>query len=158
MDIKIYLSPRAAHPLIPIKKKCKSTAMETNRTYTAIIIDDEDYSLARTAECIARRKELVLKKSYTDPQLALSELLKENICYDFAFIDVHMPGLKGTELLPQLTHLIARPVYTTSEFVSRSPLYNPEKDNYLYKPFGQQQFDKKIDEILAKAEGDHAPK
>ncbi len=88
-------------------------------SYTFIIIDDEWHAIEYLTDCIATMPRLALIKAYTDPELALRELLQMPTQVDFLFTDVEMGHLNGLDLAAQIKHHIKFVVLTVNK-VSRN--------------------------------------
>ena len=62
-----------------------------------IIVDDDDAQIDNLERELAKYKELEVIRKYTDPVKFVLE--QKKLDYDFAFLDIEMPALKGIEIL-----------------------------------------------------------
>jgi DNA-binding LytR/AlgR family response regulator len=69
---------------------------------TCVAVDDEPFALRLISDDIGKVPFLKLKKGFTSPSEALVFIQQEKI--DLLFLDVQMPGLKGTEFLRKLSN------------------------------------------------------
>ena len=117
----------------------------------AYLVDDEPPALDRLARMLERTGRVQIIGSSTDPVNALAEVSTRRP--DLLFLDIHMPGLSGFELLAQLP---VQPlvVFTTAYDRYALNAFQTNSIDYLLKPIEPEQ----LDRALAKAErfGGHA--
>jgi two-component system, LytTR family, response regulator len=110
---------------------------------TAVIADDEALARSRIAELLARRGGVrVLAQCATGPATADAvRALKP----DILFLDVHMPGLDGFEVLATLRPE-ERPIVIFSTAYDEYALaaFEVHAVDYLLKPFADQRFDESL--------------
>ena len=104
-----------------------------------VIVDDEPLARARIRSFLADHPSVELAGEYGDGVKALCAIKRE--CPDIAFLDVEMPGLRGTELLSQIPPE-ARPtvVMTTAHDRFAVDAFALEVTDYLVKPFDRERF------------------
>lgn len=113
----------------------------------AIIIDDESHCVAYLEAVLARYcPEVELLASFTDPRLALADLVKTPI--DLLFLDIEMPGMNGFDLL---AHFAPAPdfsvVFTTAYDQYAIRAFKFGAIDYLLKPIQRQELTETISRI-----------
>lgn len=111
----------------------------------AALVDDEPLALERLGRMLEAtgRAETVL--TATDPAEALEAL--QRIPVDVLFLDIHMPGLSGFELLGRLPSPPAV-VFTTAHPEHALQAFRADSLDYLLKPVRQEH----LEQALVKAE------
>jgi two-component system, LytTR family, response regulator len=105
---------------------------------SAVAIDDESPALDIIQMYAEKLPFLQLEKCFTDPKEGLHYIFQNQP--DLIFLDINMPGLKGTELAKIIQPLGKSFVFTTahSEFALQG--YELQALDYLLKPFGFERF------------------
>ncbi|MGM9476839.1 LytR/AlgR family response regulator transcription factor [Pedobacter sp. GSP4] len=116
--------------------------------FSCIIVDDEPIALKLLAGCIGKISSLNLVKAYSDPVLALQEIITSENMVDFAFIDVEMPGLNGVLLAEKIAHKANNIVLVSAHIVYAIDGYNVNAKHFLYKPFDFESFESMIGRII----------
>jgi len=101
----------------------------------AIVVEDSRLAREGLLRLLSEFKQLDLVGSADHPDSALSLILEHRP--DVLFLDIHMPGRSGFELLDELDYC-PQVIFTTaySEYAYRSFDYNPV--DYLLKPISPQ--------------------
>jgi two-component system LytT family response regulator len=111
----------------------------------AYLVDDEPPALARLRRMLAATGRVEVVGACRDPVEAIQELRRAPP--DLLFLDIHMPGLSGFELLAGLPHqpLV---VFTTAYDQHALEAFQTNSVDYLLKPIEPQ----RLDRALQKAE------
>ena len=120
----------------------------------AYLVDDEPLALKRLARMLeASPGRVRICGSNTDPVNALEELRSGEPAPDVLFLDIHMPGLSGFELLAELAE---QPMIIVTTAYDRYALdaFQVNSIDYLLKPIEPEH----LDRALAKAERMSGPK
>jgi len=112
-----------------------------------IIIDDEDFSIQIITSYIDLFPQINLKTFYTDPRIALQELMNAPP-FDILFLDIDMPGMSGLELARALRHKIKKLIFTTSHSKYAFEAFEVEADAFLLKPFSFTKFSLTIARLI----------
>jgi len=107
--------------------------------YTCIIIDDEPHSIENLKKYIDSFPGLMLIRSYTDPLLALKEILQSE-SVDLILLDVDMPKINGIELSKEIRQKTRRLVFTTGHTRYGYEAIKVNADDYLLKPYTLAEF------------------
>lgn len=110
-----------------------------------IIVEDEPPARMKLAAFIERCPELRLKHTFTDASSALAYITEYPDC--LMFLDIHLEGLSGIQLLKQLIH--APKIIITSayeEYALQGYEYNVS--DYLLKPYSFERFRRSVDKII----------
>lgn len=110
-----------------------------------IIVEDEPPARMKLAAFIERCPELELVDTFTDGNTAL-EFLRQNQI-DLMFLDIHMDGISGIQVLEQLQHppcVIITSAY--EEYALKGFEYNVT--DYLLKPYPFDRFRKGVEKVL----------
>lgn len=107
--------------------------------YTCIIIDDETHAIEGLERYIATMSELEVVKTYTEPLLALKEILKSPPV-DVIFLDVDMPMISGLELAKEIRGKTQKLVFTTGHRAHAYEAFEVQADAYLLKPYSLGKF------------------
>lgn len=123
--------------------------------YTYIIIDDESLIRKGTIKKIERVRQdvsCIAEASEGAEGIALIEQLRP----DFAIIDMQMPGMNGTELLPHLAeHYPDMPLIVISGYQNFDYLkhaFSADAVDYLLKPFSREAIGGCVEKALLKLE------
>jgi len=107
--------------------------------YTCIIIDDEPHSIESLKKYIDSFPGLILIQSYTDPLLALKEILQAEPV-DLILLDIDMPKINGIELSKEIRQQAKRLVFTTGHTQYGYEAIKVKADDYLLKPYTLAEF------------------
>jgi two-component system LytT family response regulator len=120
----------------------------------AYVVDDEPLALKRLIRMLDAYPERVrICGSNTDPVDALEELRGGEPKPDVLFLDIHMPGLSGFELLAELAEQ-PMVVFTTAYDQYALEAFQVNSIDYLLKPIEPEH----LDRALTKAERMAGPK
>ena len=110
----------------------------------AIVIEDSRLAREGLLRLLSEFKQLDLVGSADHPDTALALISKQKP--DVLFLDIHMPGRSGFELLDELDYS-PQVIFTTaySEYAYRSFDYNPV--DYLLKPISPQRLATAIEKL-----------
>jgi len=112
-----------------------------------LIAEDEPHSLERLKGVLAARPDLELVGEATDgpSAVALIEALKPELL----FLDIHMPGCDGFEVLARITH---RPlvVFVTAYDEYALKAFDANAVDYLLKPSSRERILEAVDRVLAR--------
>jgi two-component system LytT family response regulator len=111
----------------------------------AYLVDDEPLALERLSRMLVSTGRVHVAGAKTNPAKALEEL--REVCPDLLFLDIHMPGLSGFELLAELSEqpLV---IFTTAYDRYALEAFRVNSIDYLLKPIEPDQ----LDRALTKAE------
>ena len=111
----------------------------------AFLVDDEPLALERLSRMLEATGRVEIAGSNTDPVSALEQLRR--LVPEVLFLDIHMPGLSGFELLAELP---AQPlvIFTTAYDRYALEAFRVNAIDYLLKPIEPEL----LDRALAKAE------
>jgi len=97
-----------------------------------IVDDDPDANIALSK--LLYQQGLVPYKTYTDPLLALSDILSHNGFIEIAFLDVDMPLLSGLELAERIKGKVHFVVFVTAFREYSLKAFRVNAIQYLIKP------------------------
>lgn len=108
-----------------------------------IIIDDEETARAILQQLVSENTHLDLKGSFNSAMEAI-KFLNKNAYIDLIFLDIHMPGFTGFDLIETLQNP-PRIILTSSDknFALAAFEYEMIVD-YLVKPFTRERFEKAL--------------
>lgn len=118
----------------------------TERTYTAIIVDDEDLARAVVAEHLASHPEIQVVASCPNGFEAVKACAEHKP--DLMFLDIQMPKLTGFEVL-ELLDPQPTVVFITAYDQHALKAFEVHAVDYLLKPFGADRFEEAL--VRAKA-------
>lgn len=120
----------------------------------AIVVEDSRLAREGLLRMLSEFKELDMVGSADHPDSAL-KLIKDKRP-DVLFLDIHMPGQSGFDLLDQLDY-IPQVIFTTaySEYAYRSFDYNPI--DYLLKPISTERLAGAIDKLSVREDLEPEP-
>ncbi|HLO66535.1 MAG TPA: response regulator [Holophaga sp.] len=125
----------------------------TERTYTAVIVDDEDLARAVVAEHLAAHPEIQVVASCPNGFEAVKACAEHRP--DLLFLDIQMPKLTGFEVL-ELLDPQPTVVFITAYDQHALKAFEVHAVDYLLKPFGADRFEEAL--VRAKARcGQGAP-
>jgi two-component system, LytTR family, response regulator len=106
------------------------------------MVDDEPLALDRVARLLEATGRVEIAGSATDPVEALEDLRRQTV--DLLFLDIHMPGLSGFELLAELP---AQPmiVFTTAYDRYAVDAFKVNSIDYLLKPIEPEHLERTLD-------------
>lgn len=107
------------------------------KTYSCIIIDDEELARELLINFIQRIDHLELKGTYSNPVNALSDLKGDSV--DIIFLDIQMPEMTGIEFLKTLSDSPVV-IFTTAYDKYAITSYEFSVIDYLLKPFSFTRF------------------
>ena len=120
----------------------------------AYLVDDEPLALKRLTRMLEAYPDRVrICGSNTDPVDALEELRSVEPAPDVLFLDIHMPGLSGFELLAELPEQ-PMVIFTTAYYRYALEAFQVNSIDYLLKPIEPEH----LDRALTKAERMSGPK
>ena len=122
------------------------------KTIKTVIIDDERLAREEVKRALEMHQEfeIIGEASHVDEAITLIEELKP----DVLFLDIHMPGKSGFDLLEELT-TVPEVVFTTAYDQYAVKAFELNALDYLVKPLREERFSKTIEKVkveLAKKE------
>jgi two-component system, LytTR family, response regulator len=114
------------------------------RPLRAFLIDDEPLSVKRLARMLEATGRVEIVGRATDPQKGLKQVAAEPV--DVVFLDIHMPGLSGFEVVERLP---AGPlvVFTTAYDQHAVQAFELNAVDYLLKPIERARLDRTLDRV-----------
>lgn len=111
----------------------------------AFLVDDEPLALKRLARMLEATGRVNVVGRATDPEKALKQLAIERA--DVLFLDIHMPGLDGFEVVERLP---AGPmvVFTTAYDQHAVHAFETNALDYLLKPIERERLDRTLDRVI----------
>lgn len=108
------------------------------------LVDDETLALERLARMLRETGRVEIVGAESDPESALEQLNQNPV--DALFLDIHMPGLSGFDLLQQLTWqpLV---VFTTAHDDYALQAFEVHSIDYLLKPIEPEQLDRALNKL-----------
>src|SRR3982750_1482359 len=107
--------------------------------YKCIIIDDEPQAIEGLKTYLAATPQLELLASYTDPVIALKEIVeRDNV--DLIFLDVDMPKINGIELAKVIRNKTKKLIFTTAHTKYAFDAFEADADAFLWKPYSLGKF------------------
>lgn len=119
--------------------------------YKCIIVDDEQHAIQLISDYIQETPRLQLANTYQNSAEVLSQLQQEDEI-DIAFIDIHMPGISGIELIPHLKSLVKHIVIVSGYPEFGVKAFELQVSDFLLKPFTIKSFNRSIDKIVTYSE------
>jgi two-component system, LytTR family, response regulator len=121
----------------------------TARSLSAFLIDDEPLALKRLARMLSATGRVEILGSATDPAQGLHEVAAHPV--DVLFLDIHMPGLSGFQVVERIP---AGPmvVFTTAHDEHAVRAFEVNAVDYLLKPVERARLDKALDRVAARRE------
>lgn len=99
-----------------------------------IIVDDDLEAINMLATLMQAHRGFMLQKSYTDPQLALMDILLQKEVIDIAFLDIDMPLLSGLELAKRIQGKVRFVVIVTAFREYSLDAFEVNAMQYFIKP------------------------
>ncbi|MGK0447932.1 MAG: two-component system LytT family response regulator [Polaribacter sp.] len=114
------------------------------KRYKTIIIDDERLAREEVKRALEKHQEfeIIGEASHVDEAITLIEALKP----DILFLDIHMPGKSGFDLLEELTN-VPDVVFTTAYDEYAVKAFEMNALDYLVKPLRDERFSKTIEKV-----------
>ena len=113
-------------------------------TFKTIIIDDERLAREEVKRALANHPEFIIVGEASNVDAALELLDKEKP--DIIFLDIHMPGKSGFDLLEELT-TVPEVVFTTAYDQYAVKAFELNALDYLVKPLREERFLKTIEKV-----------
>ena len=112
--------------------------------YKTIIIDDERLAREEVKRALEKHQEfeIIGEASHVDEAIALIDALNP----DILFLDIHMPGKSGFDLLEELTN-VPDVVFTTAYDQYAVKAFEMNALDYLVKPLRDERFSKTIEKV-----------
>ena len=114
------------------------------KRYRTIIIDDERLAREEVKRALQKHHEfdIVGEASHVDEAITIMNALKP----DLLFLDIHMPGKSGFDLLEELT-TVPDVVFTTAYDQYAVKAFEMNALDYLVKPLRDERFSKTIEKV-----------
>jgi len=114
------------------------------KRYKSIIIDDERLAREEVKRALEKHQEfeIIGEASHVDEAIFLIEKLQP----DILFLDIHMPGKSGFDLLEELTN-VPDVVFTTAYDQYAVKAFEMNALDYLVKPLRDERFSKTIEKV-----------
>ena len=114
------------------------------KRYKTIIIDDERLAREEVKRALEKHLEfeIIGEASHVDEAIPLIEEIKP----DILFLDIHMPGKSGFDLLEELTN-VPDVVFTTAYDQYAVKAFEMNALDYLVKPLRDERFSKTIEKV-----------
>ena len=114
------------------------------KTYTTLIIDDERLAREEVRRALASYSEFEIVGEANNAEKAL-DLIEESQP-DIIFLDIHMPGKSGFDLLEELT-TVPEVVFTTAYDQYAVQAFEVNALDYLVKPLREERFAKTMERV-----------
>ena len=115
----------------------------------AFLVDDEPLALKRLARLLEATKRVEIVGRATDPKQAITQLAE--IPVDVVFLDIHMPGLSGFQVVERLP-ATCMVVFTTAYDQHAVAAFEVNAVDYLLKPIERERLSQALDRIAARRE------
>lgn len=116
-----------------------------------IIVDDEPHARRYLSDLLKEDEEIELLDELKNGREALAYLEKNRI--DLVFLDIHMPGINGLEVIQQMPDSHAPfIIFTTAYDQYAITAFEASAMDYLLKPFDKQRLAKSLDRIKEQME------
>ncbi|NOW98837.1 LytTR family DNA-binding domain-containing protein [Mucilaginibacter sp. SG564] len=119
-----------------------------------LIVDDEPHAIAVLEKYLAQFNQMELIGKCSDAIQAFQLLQQKQV--DLMFLDIKMPGIKGTDLLRSLKNP-PRVIFTTAYSEYALEGFELNAVDYLLKPISFERFLRAVDKIYQLAESRHNP-
>lgn len=118
--------------------------MTTSRPIRAFLIDDESLALKRLARLLEATDRAEIVGRATDPERGYKQVAAAEV--DVLFLDIHMPGLSGFQVVERLP---AGPlvVFTTAYDQHAVQAFEANAFDYLLKPIEPGRLDRTLDRV-----------
>ena len=116
----------------------------------AFVLDDEPLAVKRLARMLEATGRVEIVGRATDPEDGLAQVAAQAV--DVLFVDIHMPGLTGFQVVERLP---AGPmiVFTTAHDQHAVQAFEVNAVDYLLKPIERERLDRALDRLLARRAG-----
>ena len=116
----------------------------------AFLIDDEPLALERLARMLGATGRVEVVGRATDPQRGLRQVATTAV--DVLFLDIHMPGLTGFEVVERLAAQAEAPpvVFTTAYDQHAVRAFEANAIDYLLKPIERARLDRTLERVAAR--------
>ncbi len=113
----------------------------------AFLIDDEPLAVKRLARMLEATGRVQIVGRATDPEKGLKQVAAQAV--DALFLDIHMPGLTGFQVVERLP---AGPmvVFTTAYDQHAVQAFETNAVDYLLKPIERERLDRALDRLAAR--------
>jgi two-component system LytT family response regulator len=115
----------------------------------AFLVDDEPLALKRLARLLEATKRVEIVGRATDPKQALAQLAAAPV--DVVFLDIHMPGLSGFQVVEQLPAK-SMVVFTTAYDQHAVAAFEVNAVDYLLKPIERERLQQALDRLTVRRE------
>ena len=121
--------------------------MTTGRSIRAFLLDDEPLALKRLARMLEASGRVEIVGRASDPDEGLRQVAAQPV--DVLFLDIHMPGLSGFQVVERLP---AGPmvVFTTAYDQHAVQAFEVNAIDYLLKPIDRERLDRTLDRVVAR--------
>ena len=116
----------------------------------AYLIDDEPLALKRLARMLEATGRVEIVGRATDPAEGLREVIARPV--DVLFLDIHMPGLSGFEVVERVPPGPAV-VFTTAHDKHALQAFEVNAIDYLLKPIERARLDRALDRLAGRRNG-----
>lgn len=113
----------------------------------AFLIDDEPLALKRLARMLEATGRVEIVGRATDPQRGLKQVAAEPV--DVLFLDIHMPGLSGFQVVERLP-VGPMVVFTTAYDQHAVQAFEVNAVDYLLKPVERERLDQTLDRVAGR--------
>ena len=116
----------------------------------AFVIDDEPLAVKRLARMLEATGRVEIVGRATDPEDGLEQVAAQAV--DVLFMDIHMPGLTGFQVVERLP---AGPmiVFTTAHDQHAVQAFEVNAVDYLLKPIERERLDPALDRLVERRAG-----
>lgn len=126
--------------------------MTGSRPIRAFLIDDEPLALKRLARMLEATGRVEIVGRASDPQRGLRQVASTGA--DVLFLDIHMPGLSGFEVVERLPPG-PRVVFTTAYDQHAVQAFETSAIDYLLKPIEPARLDRTLDRVASRLDEAH---
>jgi two-component system LytT family response regulator len=116
----------------------------------AFLVDDEPLALNRLARMLEATARVEIVGRATDPARALAQLAATPA--DVIFLDIHMPGLSGFQVVERLP-TGSRVVFVTAYDQHAVQAFEANAVDYLLKPVERGRLDRTLDRVVSRGDG-----
>src|SRR5439155_6781827 len=141
-------APRRRHPGDG-RPAARPPRVSARAPLRAFLIDDEPLALKRLARMLEATGRVEIVGRATDPQRGLKQMASADA--DVVFLDIHMPGLSGFEVVERLP-AGPRVVFTTAYDQHAVQAFETNAIDYLLKPIEPGRLDRSLDRVARQRE------